>query len=66
MKYAKRPPSYGTQLNKAVNEQLLFAVILHILVGVYMYGQPLIFPKSASSISDSVSSNTPTTDTGNF
>ena len=36
---------------------LPYAAILHLCVGIYMYGQPLIFPTSQNEINTAVSSN---------
>jgi len=42
--FAKRPPNYDHRLNKEVVNLLPYALIMHMLVSLYMYSQPLIFP----------------------
>lgn len=44
LRYNKRPPSYDHTLNKKIIKILPFAVILHLMIGIYMYSSPLIFP----------------------
>lgn len=44
LRYNKRPPSYDNKLNKQLISILPLSVIFHLMIGIYMYGTPTIFP----------------------
>lgn len=44
LKYSKRPPSYDHKLNSKILKVLPIAAILHMMISIYIYGNPLIFP----------------------
>lgn len=55
LRYNRRPPSYDHRLNKKIIKLLPLALIFHLMIGLYMYSSPLIFPKSTDAIKSSVS-----------
>ncbi|KAL4509992.1 hypothetical protein ABPG72_010185 [Tetrahymena utriculariae] len=50
LRACRRPPTYDTGLNRRMLMILPWSLILHLAVGLYMYGQPLIFPSSQSQL----------------
>ncbi|CAE7247334.1 unnamed protein product [Symbiodinium natans] len=44
---SKRPPSYDALLPREVSEKLLYAIALHCIFAIFMYGQPCVFPSNA-------------------
>lgn len=57
LRYNKRPPAYDYSLNKSVLKILPVAAILHLLIGVYMYGQPLLFPSDSDEVNNIINTN---------
>ena len=45
LRYNRKPPVYDVTLNYVVISLLPVAVILHLLIGIWMYGAPEIFPR---------------------
>eukprot|EP00439_Symbiodinium_sp_Y106_P060420 s1197_g8.t3 len=43
---SKRPPSYDALLPKESSEKLLYAIALHCVFAILMYGQPCVFPSN--------------------
>eukprot|EP00425_Heterocapsa_triquetra_P043914 CAMPEP_0195065124 /NCGR_PEP_ID=MMETSP0448-20130528/10874_1 /TAXON_ID=66468 /ORGANISM="Heterocapsa triquestra, Strain CCMP 448" /LENGTH=1089 /DNA_ID=CAMNT_0040096191 /DNA_START=40 /DNA_END=3310 /DNA_ORIENTATION=+ len=41
---SKRPPAYDTSMAKQCSQLLLYAVPLHLVFAIWMYGQPCTFP----------------------
>lgn len=54
LRYNKRPPTYDTSLNKAVIQILPYGAFLHIIVGIYMYGNSSLFTKTDLSFTSNV------------
>lgn len=44
---SKRPPNYDTQMAKESSEFMLYAVPLHCVFAILMYGQECVFPSNA-------------------
>lgn len=57
MRYNKRPPTYDYRLNKKIINILPLALVLHLMVGIYMYGSPKIFPHDENSIKEAIGSS---------
>lgn len=45
--YSKRPPHYDAVLAKNAAEAMLYAVALHCIFAVVMFGQPCVFPSQS-------------------
>ena len=52
LRYNKRPPAYDYSLNKTTIKILPIAAVLHLLIGIYMYGQPLLFPSNSDEVNN--------------
>ncbi len=47
LRYSKKPKNLDEKLNKKIVLAILFAVCVHLIIGIYMYGSPEIFPSSS-------------------
>jgi hypothetical protein len=66
LRYNRRPPTYGPALNSMALNALSVGIFFHIVIGVYMYGQPELFPTSATVINQALSSQTPSSGNSGF
>lgn len=50
LRYYRKPLAYDEALHEAAMKIIPIALILHILIAIWVYGHPLIFPPSANSL----------------
>ncbi|KAL4463408.1 hypothetical protein ABPG72_017129 [Tetrahymena utriculariae] len=55
LRWHKKPPAYDQLLNTSMLKLIPWSLLLHLGIGIYMYGSPLIFPRSSTQISSSIS-----------
>lgn len=48
--FCKKPPLYTDKISKVVMKFMLFALLIHCLFAIYIYGEEDIFPNSVSLI----------------
>ena len=51
LRFAKKPPSYDQMLHNKAMGILPWSVVIHLMIGIYMYGCDSIFPNTSSLIS---------------
>ena len=64
LRFSRKPPTFDQNLHEKTMKVLPMAVLLHLLVAIYIYGYPLIFPYSGATItilSNSISAGSMTT-----
>ncbi|CAD8057214.1 unnamed protein product [Paramecium sonneborni] len=52
LKYYRKPPSYDEAIHDSVFTLLPYSIIMHILIAIWSYGHPYIFPSSSDSLVD--------------
>lgn len=57
LRYNKRPPQYDHTLNEEVMGLLIYALMLHIVITIYMLSNPMIFPLSVEELTSQVNKN---------
>lgn len=57
LRESKKPPDYDLKLHKKTLNLMPYAALLHLLVGIYMYGSPFFSPTNADTLYDKINSN---------
>ena len=57
LRYNKRPPAYDHSLNEEVTGFLIYGLLFHIAITIYMLSNPMIFPESVEDITKQVNTN---------
>ncbi|CAD8150635.1 unnamed protein product [Paramecium pentaurelia] len=52
LKFYRKPPSYDEALHDSVFTLLPYSIIMHILIAIWAYGHPYIFPSSSDALID--------------
>ncbi|EGR28597.1 hypothetical protein IMG5_172090 [Ichthyophthirius multifiliis] len=50
LRFNQKPPQYDQQVNNTIIKIIPLCLVLHLAVGMYMYGQPLIFPQDSNQV----------------
>ncbi|CAD8138517.1 unnamed protein product [Paramecium octaurelia] len=50
LKYYRKPPSYDEALHDSVFTLLPYSIIMHILIAIWAYGHPYLFPSSSDAL----------------
>ena len=57
MRFYKKPPYYGADLHNVAFSFLNWAILLHLILGIWIYGTPDIFPTEIQETEQIVKGN---------